>query len=219
MKIHWLGALCALLLPSMASADVYPVTEDRLVLNGGFGGGGNVAIEVSNTGVAPLTSTHGAIVGGIAGIQYEHVLAPYFVLGGRFGMNRYDWSDNSSNHRTWLDFDAVPMFTLAIDAGPLVVEPRLSMPVGLGMNVWNANDDLLNFDGIKRTNFAWNIGGLGGALLRFREGSDFVRRLGVTVEAGYMHHAAYATGQGSDWRYKLTLDQAVVQVGLAISLP
>lgn len=218
MKTRLFVALGALLLPTVASAEVNPITENRVVINGGFGAGGSVEIEVSDTGVAPITSSENALASGILGLQYELAIANYFVLAGRFGFTRYDWSDNSSNHRNWLDFDVVPMLTFAIDAGPVIVEPRVSLPIGIGMHMWNADDDLLNFDGINRTNFAWNVGGLGGALVRLDSGSDFVRRLGFILEMGYVHHQAMATGT-SDWRYKLSHDQFVVQLGVALSLP
>lgn len=219
MKIRWLVALCALFLPSIASADVTPVTSDRLVLNGGFGAGGTAELTITPTGVPATSTAHDGRKGGIAGVQYEWAAFDYFVLAGRFGVNRADWADDNSRHRTWLDFDAIPMFTFGIDVGPLVLEPRVGVPIGLGMLVWNAQDDLTALDGIKRTNFAWNVGGLGGALVRFREGSDFVRSLGLTLEMGYMRHAAMATGQYSHWDYALTHSQFVMQFGVAIALP
>lgn len=219
MKFRLLPLLCALAVPGVASADVHPVDADRVVLQGGFGAGGSVTVEVSNTGAGSLSSTHDALPGGIAGLQYEWAAFPYFVLGGRFGMTRYDWKDTTQVHRTWLDFDAVPMFTFAIDAGPLVLEPRVSVPVGLGMHLWNASDDLIAYDGINRTNFAWNVGGLAGALVHLNRGGDFVRRLGLSMELGFVHHAAFATGTVSNWDYSLRHNQFVMQFGLAVALP
>ncbi len=218
MKSHLLALACVVALPSVAHADVTPVEEDRLVLTGGFGAGGSVEIELSEAGIFDGPVSDDTNAGGTLGIQYEAAIASYFVLAGRFGFTRYDWEEGTDRNRTFLDFDVVPMLTFGIEAGPIILEPRVSVPFGLSLNMWNAEDDLNNYDGIGRTNVGFNFGGLGGVLVRPNRGGDFFRSLGATLEMGFMQHRAYAEGDNTGWNYQLRLNQFVMQAGIAIAL-
>jgi hypothetical protein len=121
--------------------------------------------------------------------------------------------------RTWIDFAAIPTFTFSIGAGPVYVEPRLGAMLGMSLYLWNAEDSLVIYnDRIRRTNVGWNVGGLGGVLIRARRATGFVSHLGGIVEFGYMHRAAYANGRTSDLHVSVVHDQFLLQAGIAISL-
>ena len=211
------SACVGLIAASPARAQISEVDASRVVLVGGGPLTGHVETEAENN-LGSITSGYDTDAAGLVGVQYETPLVPYLSLVARFQAVRFHYTSANRQHRTFFDFGVAPTATFAVDAGKLRIEPRLGVPVGFTLHLANQEEETgLDLIGVSRANAGWHVGMLTGAHLGASHGSGFAGRLGGFFELGFLHHSAYASGD-NDTKYRLRVNQFVIQVGLSVTL-
>ncbi len=201
-----------LLAVAPASAQRVPLDPHaRIAIYAGTAFGGESNVDGELPGGFEGTATIDLDASFVAGVRYEKPLVGYFMLGANMSILRYQ-DEEMDDRRTWLDLGVSPTLAIDIEVGNVALEPRLSLPLGFSLHVFRDSDDeLLDFLGIGRANPGLYIGGIAGLGVYFSHG------FGLLLEAGYMHHHAFAKGDG-DISWRLRQDQFQLSLGLVLPL-
>jgi hypothetical protein len=185
-------------------ADKSPAsTRDKLIVKAMLELGGKVSVNATSTDLDPTLG---------AGLDYEHPLHPFFVLGGHLGVA--SWITTNANtlgagHNTMVDLSVVPKLRFAANED---VELYVSLPLGATLDS-AANDA---FGGTLDTALGWNFAALFGGQIGFTDSVGLMGEMGYALHS-FTHSITLPLAVGTV-DFDMSLAQFVVTLGLYAKL-
>jgi hypothetical protein len=204
-RLTFFALLALTLFARVASAQDHSVqTHDRiaLVVGGGFGGERSLHVNPDADIDVPTISAD-LDPSPVFGLRYIHAMSRYMTLASELRVTRYR-ADGADDRNTLFDFSVMPAGRFVIGIGSYELEPYLGVPLGLTVNLLDADPP----GDLGRGSVGFHLGLLGGVAFHMPFG------LGVFVEFGWLHHEAFDKDD-ADTRYRLVLNQAALNAGVS----